>query len=177
MTKRYALDTETTGITPGADEILTLSIVAEGGAVVWDALYKPSRKTAWPYAQRVNGISPEDVADCPAIEDDVAELNRILSECDELLIFNAPFDLAFLDAVGIKVGYDVEVIDTMLEFAEAYGEPDRRHRGEWRWQKLGFAADHIGYVWGDDCAHSSVGDCRATLAVQAAVDNGIVEPY
>lgn len=176
-TKRLVLDTETTGLKPGIDEILTLSIVDGAGEIVWDALYKPEHTAEWPEAEAVNGISPADVEGCKGIAEDVEAVNAILADCEELVIYNARYDLGMLAAVGIAPGVSVKVTDTMLEFAESYGQPSKSHRAEYRWQKLSFAAHHVGYEWGCDHAHSSVGDCRATLAVQRALDSGEVETW
>lgn len=76
------------------------------------------------------------------------------------------------DDVGIYPREDAEVHDTMLDFAELRGVRDAsgRHPGEWKWHRLTDAAAFIGYDWGDDAAHGSLADARATLAVQRWCD-------
>jgi DNA polymerase-3 subunit epsilon len=51
----------------------------------------------------------------------------------------------------------------MRAFAPIFGEWSRRH-GSWRWQRLGTAADHVGFVWPGN-AHRAIHDCMATRAV------------
>lgn len=159
-----SLDTETTGLDPIEDEILTLSMCdAETGEEVWDRMYRPSRATSWPEAEQINGISPSMVAGCPAISDDAEEIRDILGSAEALVIYNAAFDLGFLEEAGVLPEHLPGVEDAMLEFAEAYGEWDDRHGGH-RWHRLEDAAAHVGYEW-EGHAHSSLADARASAAV------------
>ena len=69
------LDTETTGLKPQGNEILSLSIINLEGTVLFDELVKPEKRKRWPKATEVNGItcgalaSLESIclssADCP----------------------------------------------------------------------------------------------------------------
>lgn len=155
--RRIVVDTETTGLSPIRDEILTLSIVDGEGNVLWDRLYRPARVVEWPGAAKVNGIWPDDVASCPCINADVDAINDIFQDAEEVCIYNAKFDLAFLSEVGIRMVSGQRVCDVMLAYADAVCGG--------RWAKLTKAAARIGYDWGPNQAHSSVGDCLATLAV------------
>lgn len=168
--KEIVLDTETTGVDREADEVLTLSMIDGDGNVLWDKLYKPERTAEWPEASAVNGIFPKDVEDCPAMRDDVADIKAILQSAERVIVYNAGFDLPMLDNAGIHVMPWQEVSDTMLEFADYYGEDDARHPGQKRWKRLGFAAGFLGFDWGEGHAHASVDDCRATLFVQHELD-------
>ena len=165
MSKAIIFDTETTGLDPRKDEILTLSVIDGDGKTLWDRAYRPSNVTVWPQAEAVNHISPESVAMCPEICEDERELSELFSSADLIIGYNVKFDLSFLAAVGIYPREDAEVHDTMLDFAELYGVVDAK-RHTWKWQKLTFAADHVGYDWGKDVAHGSLANARATLAVQ-----------
>lgn len=80
--KIICLDCETTGLDPTEDEILSLSIVDWDGNVLLDRRYKPERKTEWPDAQRVNGISPRAVTKCRDIWADSTEICQIIGEAD-----------------------------------------------------------------------------------------------
>ena len=55
------IDTETTGLEPGKDEILQVSVVNGNGDVLFDSLVKPTHRKRWPKAAEVNGITPDMV--------------------------------------------------------------------------------------------------------------------
>ena len=165
------LDCETTGLSPIEDEILTLSIVDWSGRTLYDGKFKPCRKTEWTEAARVNGIWPEDVADCPSLFDETEyeKIREIVWSADELIAYNVKFDLGFLSHNDVEPQSWTKITDTMLEFAREYGDWDDYHNG-WRWHKLVDAAEFIGYKW-TGRAHGSLADALACLAVQKWVEN------
>lgn len=161
--KIICLDTETTGL-GDLDEILTLSIVDADGDVLYDGMFDPVSVEEWPQAQAVNGISPEDVAGCPAIREELPKIQEILDDADEILGYNVNFDLRFLERAGAKVDHAKTMRDPQADFAAVYGERDGFHEDP-KWQKLTKAAECIDYDWGDERAHGSLADARATLAL------------
>ena len=167
--KVICLDCETTGLSPVEDEILTLSIVDWSGKTLLDGKYKPSHKTEWPEAARVNGIWPEDVADCPSFFDDHEKIREIVWSADEIIAYNAKFDLSFLSYNDIAPQSWTKVTDTMLEFARYYGDWSD-YFNDWKWQKLVDAAEFIEYEW-TGRAHGSLADALACLAVQKWVES------
>lgn len=166
--KVICLDCETTGLSPVEDEILTLSIVDWSGKTLLDGKYKPGHKTEWPEAARINGIWPDDVKDCPSFFDDHEKIREIVWTADEIIAYNAGFDLNFLSYNDVEPQSWTKVTDTMLEYARYIGEWDDYHDG-WKWHKLTDAAAHIGYEWTGK-AHGSLADARACLAVQKWVE-------
>ena len=54
---RVYLHIEATGLGP-EDEAVAMGIVDSSGNVLLDSLVRPQRKTTWPRAQRIHGISP-----------------------------------------------------------------------------------------------------------------------
>lgn len=162
------LDTETTGLHAGTDELLQVSIIDDSGETLIDRYVKPESCTEWPEAEAVNGISPAMVQDCPHISDpDLHDrIQNVLFDADTIIGYNTQFDIGFLLAAGFCVP-DVPQIDVMREFAEIYGEiygEISEEHGGYKWQKLTTAAAYYGYEWDID-AHNSLGDCRATLYV------------
>lgn len=159
------LDTETTGLNAGKDELLQVSIIDRHGAVLIDQYIKPDRATEWPEAMQINGITPEMVADEPSIHDPYIhdKIQYILSTADKIIGYNVDFDIKFLVAAGFVVSESVYLIDVMRDFAEVYGDY-REDLGGYKWQKLITAAEYYGYEWPIN-AHNALGDCLATLHV------------
>lgn len=155
---RIVLDTETTGLDPIKDEIIQLSIIDGNGETLLNEYYKPKKVTEWPEAQRVNGISPEDVANKKYIVEDFAKIQAILDAAGEVCAFNAEYDLAFLGELGFYLD-ESKVTDTMRQYGKIfYGK---------QFIKLTVAAAECDYYYN---AHDSLADCKATLVVQNRVD-------
>lgn len=161
---RIIFDTETTGLNPRRDEILDIAIIDGDGDTLHTGLYKPSRATSWPEAAAVNGIWPEDVADCPPINRDVDLIKGIIENSDEIVGYNVGFDLGFLAALGIKPRADAVIIDTMIGYAPVHGDWNDYYE-DFTWCKLTVAAREIGYKW-TGAAHGALADALATRAVQ-----------
>lgn len=159
--KIIALDTETTGLDPQTDEILQLSLVDENGGEVFNSYFRPERHTTWEDAQAVNGISPELVNDAPLFSERRPEINAIIADCAALVIFNAPFDIAFLRAAGVQFPEEIHVFDVQAAFEIICGE--------WHWeenrykhQSLAKCAECCGYDWNGK-PHDSLADARAAM--------------
>lgn len=159
---KLVFDTETTGLNPMEDEILQLSIIDEQENILFNDYLKPSRKTKWPDAERINHISYMMVKDKMTFQQRSKEIQSIFSSADELIAYNANFDISFLRKYGIILP-DVQVYDVMLEFALVYGEWNDNF-GDWKWQKLVTAAKYYGYDYAQH-AHDSLEDVKATLFV------------
>lgn len=155
--KIAVLDTETTGLNPKNDEILSLSIVDGAGEMLFDSLIRPSRRKRWPKAQEIHGISPADVADAPTLVDVSDEVREILRGADLVVGYNVEFDIGMLDAGGIHVGLPTFCV--MKEFAPVNGRWNER-RGDYAWCKLAQCARH--YEYGAFDAHGSLEDAKAT---------------
>lgn len=166
--KVICLDCETTGLDPYQDEILSLSIIDWDGNVLHDAKYKPKYVKEWTEASRINGIYPHHVRNRPHFLDDLEEVREIVWGADEIIAYNASFDLSFLNCNDCGPTVAHKITDTMLQYAREIGEWDRAHDG-WKWHKLTDAAAHIGYEWTGK-AHGSLADARACLAVQKWVE-------
>lgn len=154
------IDTETTGIDPGQDELLQVSIIDTNGNTLYNQYLKPVKATSWEDAERVNHISPEMVKDCPTILAEMPKINEILNKANIIIGYNTAFDLSFLAAAGAE--WNAMEIDVMLDFAPIYGEWNEYY-GDYKWQTLTTCTEYYNYDWSTDNAHNSLADCRATL--------------
>lgn len=157
--KVIILDTETTGLKPQGNEILSLSIINLEGTVLFDELVKPEKRKRWPKATEVNGITPQMVADKKTLKEHAERLREIWAEIDLVVGYNVGFDTDFIYEAGLLLGRFVPEYDVMREFAPIWGKWDDR-REEFRWAKLSQCASYYGIK--DFDAHTSLGDAEAT---------------
>lgn len=162
---KIIIDTETTGFSRSEDEILQLSIVdGDTKQVLFDEYFKPKYKQTWEKAEAVNHISPEMVADKPDIFGRLGDIQKIIAEANTVIVYNAAFDVDFLEHYGIDFSSNV-IDDPMCYGAVLYGETKEHESGEitYKWKKLGVLAEHLGYD--GDGWHNSTADCLATAYV------------
>lgn len=105
----YAVfDCETTGTTPGLDEIVSLAVVRLDGDCVETGrlshLVRPSRPIP-SGATAVHGLSDKDVAAAPRFVEIAAELLEVLARA-VFVAHNARFDLAMLQHAFLSVGIE-----------------------------------------------------------------------
>lgn len=157
--KLLVLDTETTGLNPRRDEVLSLSIVNREGQILLDERFGTVRSHRWDTAQAVHGIAPSDVAGLRPLGAHSAHITQILGTAELLVGYNLDFDLAFLTSAGIKIPLSVPKFDVMREFARIHGLRSQRYP-HGQWTSLANCARHYGLAFE---AHSSLADARATL--------------
>ncbi|WP_075881820.1 3'-5' exonuclease [Vreelandella massiliensis] len=158
--KTVYLDTETTGLDPGRDELLEIAIVDDQGNALVNTLIRPQRRKQWQKAQRIHGIEPSDVRGAPTLEDVLPDVVAAISGA-RLVIYNAVFDMGFLPDVAANAIAQVECC--MVAFAVEYGEYSDYH-GNYRWQPLDMAARYVGHDW-QGTAHRALSDALACRAV------------
>lgn len=149
--KIIAIDTETTGLNPGRDEVLSLSIVDARGNPLFNHLIRPTKRKRWPKAQEINGISPADVKDEKTLIEYSDELGRYFDGSCVIVGYNIAFDLDMLACNGLNID-KLLTFDVMNEAAKVFG----------RRVKLTECAARLGY--GEFPAHGSFQDARATMA-------------
>ena len=160
-------DTETTGLSAEKDEILELAITDENGNTLFHERFKPKRLTEWPEAQKVHGISPEDVKDCHIIDYYKREIQDIFDKATGYIGYNLSYDIGMLRGPmsDIYISDRKPVIDVMKKFAKIYGE--KCYYG-YKNKKLTVCAEYYGYQWTDK-AHGALADTLATLYCHKAI--------
>ncbi|HET9578503.1 MAG TPA: DNA polymerase III subunit epsilon [Usitatibacter sp.] len=105
--KRIVLDTETTGLEPGEGhriiEVACLELFGRRPTGRHFHRFLNPERTVDLAATQVHGLTAEDLADKPRFADIADELLEFV-EGGELLIHNAPFDVAFLNAELERIG-------------------------------------------------------------------------
>ena len=157
--KVFVIDTETTGLTCG-DVVLSLSIVNYYGEVVFDSLIKPARRRAWKEAQKIHGISYEDVKNKKKLTDYTDELSKYFCEGNLIVGYNVNFDREMIIQSGVDFDPNCEFFDVMESFARGRGEYVSALDG-YKWVKLVECAKW--YCYGKFQAHGSLADAKATL--------------
>lgn len=93
---QVTLDCETTGLDANRDELLEIAIVDHTGAALVNSLIKPSpANPIWPEAEAIHGITPEMVANAPALSEISTQIEAAVNGKD-VIIYNSGFDAAFL---------------------------------------------------------------------------------
>ena len=158
------LDTETTGLDSRA-EIVEISIIDKQGNTLFDSLIKPEHPIPWG-AERIHGISNDDVGDAPAWPEVYSQVRDILSaDGRTVAIYNADYDIRIIQQTSVLHGldyFDFDWVCMMLQYAKYWGVWDD-YRGNYKWQKLTNAARQQGIEIAN--AHRALGDCLMTLAV------------
>ena len=168
------LDTETTGFAPDNHPV-EIGIIAADGETLFSELIRPP-KPITEGAQKVHGISNEDVVDC----DDYAFFHdKIEDICygKTVIAYNAKFDKSVMGLAARTIKADLAIPSiawncAMLRYARYYGERNYGRKG-WSWQKLEKAVKQMGIAVGPQ-THRAVDDCRLTLAVMEAMAQGQV---
>jgi DNA polymerase III subunit epsilon len=120
--RRIVLDTETTGLEPAEGhriiEVACLELSGRRPTGRHFHRYVNPQRAIDIAATQVHGLTHEDLSDKPRFEDIVDEFLDFISGC-ELLIHNAPFDVAFLNAELERIGRPrVEAVCTVSDTLE-----------------------------------------------------------
>ena len=144
------LDSETTDL---YGEIIELGVIDLTGNEIYHSRFKPVLAIA-PGAQRVHGISADDLAECPDFAGEYPKIRDLLEGAGKVLIYNAPYDVGCLQITCDKHGverFDFNAECLMAWYAMYVNNWSHYYR-DYKYPALG----------GD---HSAVGDCRAALSV------------
>lgn len=166
--KILVLDTETTGLSAEKDDILQISMINGKYDTVLNTYCKNVKKSEWPEAMKVNGITPEMVANELPASDYKSVVQHAIDDADIIVHYNGQFDLKFLAEIGVTVPEDKKQFDVMTAFMPIYGE--RFGNGNFKRKKLVDAAKYFKYKFN---AHDSLEDCKATLYCYYKIVNPI----
>lgn len=130
MQSYVSIDLETTGLSPRTDritEIGALKVIDGEPRETFTVLVNPGRKLE-PHIVELTGITDEDLADAPCIEEVLPEVLEFIGELP-LLGHSVLFDFSFLKqaAVNSRLAFEKEAVDT-LKIARKY-LADLEHRG------------------------------------------------
>jgi DNA polymerase-3 subunit epsilon len=187
------LDTETSGLYPGA-EVLAISVIDHTGAVLLDTYVKPEHpiveKTHEEYdeydwrhreygpgltAFGVNGITNAIVADAPSFPDVWGRVVPML-EGKRIVVYNVEFDVGILKTLchihKLSMPKPASWHCLMLKFAAYYGEWHYKY-DNWAFQTLHTAARTFNIS--HDHAHTAAGDCFACLEIIRRMGDGCTE--
>jgi DNA polymerase-3 subunit epsilon len=91
------VDLETTGLTPGFDRVIEISVFKKEprkrSYLAFDTLVNPKRPVS---ATEIHGITDEDVKNAPAFDDIAGDFVDVLSGC-VIAAYNVYFDIKFLE--------------------------------------------------------------------------------
>lgn len=158
MLNIVCIDTETTGTSKGRDEVLSVGMVDGDGNELFYSLIHPAHRRKWTEAERINGISPDDVKDAPTLLECADRIEEILESADIIVGYNLEFDIEMLQRGGISIPPRTK-FDVMRAFAPIYGEWAEWKR-DWKWQRLEKCAVYYGHAFK---AHNALEDARVTV--------------
>ena len=153
------LDTETTGLEAGYDEVVAIAIVDADGTPLVDSLVRPEHRTSWPDAEAVNGIGPADVAGAPTLAELAPAIEAAVGG-RRVVMYNADFDLDF---VGHLLAGKADWHCCMIAWAE-HAEVWSHYWQDLEWHKLVEAAAAVDFAW-PATPHSALADALATRIV------------
>lgn len=166
--KTICLDLRTTGPNPVEDEIVTIAIVDWTGNVVHEGKYRPSRKELWQAASEVNGVAPDNQVDLPSFFDDQVNIREIIWGANEVIVYNAPRVMRFLEYNDAAPSSGTRVTDAMYEYCRWIGDAGHVF-GRLTRIELADTAERAGYDW-ENSAHGPLANALACLAVQKWIE-------
>lgn len=155
-------DIEATGLDTSRDRIVELSYIKvspDSSEEAQTMRFNPTIPIS-AEATAVNGITDEDVAQCPTFADKAAELARVFSGCDIAGYNSNHFDVPMLVEEFIRAGVEFDVSAcNLVDVQGIYHKMEKRT----------LAAAYQFYCHKDlENAHTAMADTRATLEVLRA---------
>lgn len=166
--KRVFLDTETTGLSPekGHRIVEIAAIAYENNASLADDeifhCYLNPQREVDEEAREVHGLSDDFLARQPLFKD-VADRFTAFIRGAELIIHNAEFDCAFIDAEFDRLGY--APITDVVERVVCSLELSRKNNSALRRHSLDALCDHFGVDASERTTHNALLDTKLLAQV------------
>lgn len=151
-----AIDVETTGLSPIANELIEVSAIKYSGSKKIDTfstLIKPTVSIPY-YITKITGITNEMVKKAPVVDDIMDDLVEFVGN-SPIVAHNAQFDYKFIQNYSNNSFSDNEVIDTVSISRNLYPKLENH--------KLGTIAKHIGIT--EDGFHRAEFDCECCAKI------------
>lgn len=151
-----AIDVETTGLSPFANELIEVSAIKYKGNKKIDTfstLIRPKVQIPY-YITKITGITNDMVKNAPEVEEVMPELIRFVGE-SPIVAHNANFDYKFIQNYSNNSFSKNQVIDTVPIGRKLYPELPNH--------KLGTIARHIGIT--EDGFHRAEFDCECCAKI------------
>lgn len=171
---RYAvIDIETTGLNYNfnrqpADEIISVAIIDQDENVLLDTYCDTVNVKSWTEAERIHGISPNDVKGYSTFTEILPKVIEILLSYDYVIAYNIKFEKLFIQNYAYHYARE-----HLLDFFKiTWGEDPMKifmnYMGSTKFFKLETAARHFGYTYD---AHNALEDTKATLYIYKSMHN------
>lgn len=157
------VDTETTGVRFGRDDIIDIGVVDGAGIVLMDQLVRPGVPIPGD-SEAVHGISNRSVQTAPPLANLWPDLARLV-ESKVIVSYNADFDRRMLVDAGTRRGLPPlkpSRWDCAMEAFAAWNGESSFHRPGFRWINLETAARSLGI---EPPEHRAVADALVCLEV------------
>lgn len=151
-----AIDVETTGLSPIANELIEVSAIKYNGKEKLDTfttLIKPKARIPY-YITNITGITNDMVKNSPYVEEIMPELIQFIGE-NPIVAHNANFDYKFIQNYSNNAFSKNKLIDTVQIGRRLY--PNLPNH------KLGTIAKHIGIT--EDGFHRAEFDCECCARI------------
>jgi DNA polymerase-3 subunit epsilon len=155
------LDTETTGL-GSLDQVIELGVISMDGQSLYDKRYKPTVEIN-EGAYGCHGISIDDLQNSPFFSVDADHVKELLLS-NNIVIFNAKYDLGVFRATFKAFGIDWSFLDDVKAFCAMYAAADI-YGATNRHGTISLASASFEAGFENPMAHSAIGDCLTTLAV------------
>lgn len=151
-----AVDVETTGLSPLANELIEISAIKYKGIEKIDTfstLIKPKSRIPY-YITNITGITNEMVVNSPIVEEIMPKLVNFIGK-SPIVAHNANFDYSFLQSYSNNSFSKNQVIDTVRIGRKLFPSLPNH--------KLGTIAKHIGIM--EDGFHRAEFDCECCAKI------------